>query len=128
MNTLRTRTLPLLASVAVCAALSWGAIYASWFAIWTFHSVPAMRVCEAAATLFLTPARCIFEWLGGDQTTQFFEPVPYSGTNGLVLGIILYSLLRGYWRLRGKKPQPINRANGHPTAKSAPVEVEKGGA
>jgi hypothetical protein len=81
-------------------ALSWVSIYAFWFAVWTFHSVPAARACDALGSFILFPAKSVFELVGGDQTAIFFDPTSYSGTNGLILGILFYCLFRAVlsWR------------------------------
>lgn len=97
VKTLLTRTLPLLLCIAVGAVLSWVSIYAFLFAVWVFHSVPAVRACEAVGSVILWPGKCIFDWLGGDQSAVFFDPVSLSGTNGLILGILFYCGFRGIW-------------------------------
>ncbi len=94
MKTFLTRTLPLLLCIAAGTALSWVSIYAFWFAVWTFHSVPAARACDALGSFLLLPAKWIFELLGGDQSSIFFDPSSYSGTNGLILGLLLYTAFR----------------------------------
>ena len=97
VKTFQTRTLPLLSSIALGTALSWASIYAFWFAIWTFHSVPIARACDLVADFILIPATWIFEWLGGDQTTMFTDSTSFAGTNGLILGILFYSIFRAWW-------------------------------
>ncbi len=77
--------------------MSWVAVYSFWFAVWIFHSVPAARACAALGSFILLPAKWFFERMGGDQTTMFFDPTSYFGTNGLVLGIVFYSVFRGFW-------------------------------
>lgn len=77
--------------------MSWVSVYAWWFAVWTFHSVPAARACDAIGSSLLFPARWIFELMGADQSAIFFDPISFSGTNGLILGILLYSLFRALW-------------------------------
>ena len=94
MKTFLTRTLPLLLCIAVGTALSWASIYAFWFAVWIFHSVPAARACDAVGSFILLPAKWVFELLGGDQSSIFFDPNSYSGTNGLIVGILLYCAFR----------------------------------
>ncbi len=103
MKTFLTRALPLLLCIAVGAALSWSSVYAFWFAARTLHSVPALRACDAVGSILLLPAKYIFELLGGDQTTIFFVPTAYWGTNGLVLGILFYCVFRGVLRGREAK-------------------------
>lgn len=97
VKTFLTRTLPLLLCIATGALLSWVSIYAFWFAVWTFHSVPAARVCAAVGDFLLFPARWISEATGGDQTAVFYDPISFSGTNGLVLGILFYCVFRAIW-------------------------------
>lgn len=100
MKTFLTRTLPLLLCIAVGTVLSWVSIYAFWFAVWIFHSVPAARAADAIGSVILFPARWIFELAGADQSSIFYDPNSFSGTNGLVVGIILYCIFRGVlaWR------------------------------
>ena len=113
MKTFLTRTLPLLLCIVAGTALSWFSIYAFWFAVWTFHSVPAARACDAVGGFLLLPARYVFEWMGGDQTTIFFDPTSYSETNGLILGILFYSLFRAIWnrRTNAKSARPETTRN-----------------
>jgi hypothetical protein len=94
VKTFLTRTLPLLLCIAAGTALSWVSIYAFWFAVWTFHAISAARACDALGGFILLPAKWIFELLGGDQSAIFFDPISYSGTNGLILGILFYCLFR----------------------------------
>jgi hypothetical protein len=100
VKTLLTRTLPLLFCIALGTALSWVSIYAFWFAVWTAHSVPVAHSVGAVGDFILSPARWVFEWLGGDQTTIFYQPVSFSGTNGLILGIFFYCVFRAVWNRR----------------------------
>jgi hypothetical protein len=95
VKTLSGRIIPLLFCIAVGAVVSWVSIYAFWFAVWTFHSVAAARAADAVGAFILYPARWVFELLGGDQSTIFYDPISFSGTNGLILGILLYSGFRG---------------------------------
>jgi hypothetical protein len=101
VKTLRTRALPLLACILVGTALSWVSIYVFWFAIWTFHSVPVARGFDAVGSLLLLPARYVFAWAGGDQSTIFYQPIPFSGTNGLILGVLFYCVFRAVWMREG---------------------------
>ena len=78
--------------------LSWVSIYAFWFAVWTFHSVPAARACDAVGSFILTPARAVFRLAGADQTEIFFDPISFSGTNGLILGVLSYAAFRSIWK------------------------------
>ena len=105
MNTFLTRTLPLLLCILVGTVLSWVSIYIFFFAVWTFHSLPVARFADAAGNLLLFPARQIFAFLGGDQSTLFYDPISFSGTNGLIIGILLYVAFRAIWTRRenGKK-------------------------
>jgi hypothetical protein len=91
---LRFLTVPLLFCIEAGTALSWVSIYAFWFGVWTFHSVPAARACDALGSFLLLPAKWVFELVGGDQSSIFFDPVSYSGTNGLILGVGLYCAFR----------------------------------
>jgi hypothetical protein len=116
VKTLLTRTLPLLLCIVVGTALSWVSIYVFWFAVWTFHSVPVARAADAVGTVILTPARWVFELLGGDQSTIFFDPTSFSGTNGLILGILFYCVFRLLLTRRG----PRNQAEKKPAAPRQP--------
>jgi hypothetical protein len=91
---LRFLVVPLLFCIEAGMALSWVSIYAFWFGVWTFHSVPAARACDALGSAILLPAKWVFELVGGDQSSIYFDPVAYSGTNGLILGIVLYCAFR----------------------------------
>jgi hypothetical protein len=98
VKTFLNRTLPLLLCIVLGVALSWVSIYSFWFAVWTFHSVPAARFCDAVGSFILLPARWLFELVGGDQSSIFFDPISFSGTNGLILGILFYSVFRAVLR------------------------------
>jgi hypothetical protein len=94
VKTLLTRAVPLLLCIFFGAVVSWVSFYAFWFGVWTFHTVPAARACDALGRFILWPARHLFATLGGDQSTIFADPISFSGTNGLILGIVLYSIFR----------------------------------
>ena len=96
----RSLAVPLLFCIEVGTALSWVSLYAFWFGVWTFHSVPAARACDALGSFILLPAKWVFVLAGGDQTAKFFDPISYFGTNGLILGILLYSAFRTILRRR----------------------------
>lgn len=85
----------------VGTGLSWVSIYIFYFAA-CFHSVPVLRACDALGAFLLTPARYIFEALGADQSTMFYQPNSFAGTNGLILGILLYTFFRAIWSHREK--------------------------
>ncbi len=108
VKTFLTRTLPLLLCIAFGTALSWVSVYAFWFAVWTFHSVPVARAADAVGSFILFPARWVYELSGGDQSSIFFDPTSFSGTNGLIVGMIFYSLFRAVVRRReaGNRPDP----------------------
>lgn len=110
MKTLLTRILPLLLCILVGAAASWVSVYAFWFAVWTFHSVAAARACDALGAALLTPATLVFRWMGADQSAIFFDPISFSGTNGLILGVALYSIYRTVRKRRenGKNMAPAD--------------------
>jgi len=95
VKTLSGRIIPLLLCIVVGTVVSWVSIYAFWFAVWTFHSVAAARAADAVGSFILYPGRWIFELLGGDQSAIFYDPISFSGTNGLVVGIVLYCVFRG---------------------------------
>jgi len=100
VKTFLTRTLPLLLCIAAGTVVSWVSIYAFWFAVWTFHSVPAARFCDAVGSFLLQPTHWIYELIGGDQSTIFVDPQSFSETNGVILGIVLYCLFRFVWNRR----------------------------
>ncbi len=89
--------------------MSWVSIYAFWFGVWIFHTVPAARASDAVGKILLLPARSVFAALGGDQTAIFYDPVSFAGTNGLILGVFVYCLFRAF---------PMGRVNG----RTAPVK------
>ncbi len=105
----RHRCVPLLLCIEIGAAISWVSIYSFWFAIWTFHSVPAARAFDAVGSILLSPARWTFEGLGGDQSAIFFDPESFAGTNGLILGILIYGFFRAT-----RRPHRAEGANGSP--------------
>ncbi len=74
MKTLLNRVLPLSLCILVGMAVSWVSIYAFWFGVWTFHTVPAARFCDALGNFILLPAHWFFELVGGDQSTIFVDP------------------------------------------------------
>jgi hypothetical protein len=112
LKTLRTRILPLLFCIAVGTALSWVCIYAFWFAVWTFHSVPIARACDGVGQLILTPGKWVYQLLGGDQSTIFLDPTSFSGTNGLILGILFYSVFRAVLSRRVPEATPAQKPAG----------------
>ncbi len=99
VKTFLTRTLPLILCIIAGTALSWVSIYAFWFAPF-FHSVAIVRACDAVGGIFLLPTRWVFEAMGQDQSAIFFDPKSYAGTNGLILGVLFYSVFRAIWRRR----------------------------
>ena len=80
--------------------LSWVSIYAFFFAARMFHSVPAVRGCDAVGSFILLPARWVFKLMGADQSAIFFDPISFSGTNGLILGVLFYC---GFWVIRRRR-------------------------
>jgi hypothetical protein len=124
VKTFSDRILVLVICVAGAMVLSWVAIYAFWFAAWTFHSVPVIRFAEAIGDAFLTPAQWIFNYMGGDQTTIFDEPVRFAMFNGAATGIPLYFALRivGLWREALAQHAPI------PKSEQRRVEAKVGSA
>ena len=93
--------------------VSWVSIYAFWFAVWTFHNVAAARAADAVGSFILYPGRWIFELLGGDQSAIFYDPISFSGTNGLVVGIVLYCVFRAGVRRRENGKTVEGTANGN---------------
>jgi hypothetical protein len=81
-------------------AVSWCSIYAFWFGVWTFHTVPAARFCDAVGNFILQPAHWVFNLLGGDQSTLFLDPISFSETNGVIIGVLLYSIYRTILKYR----------------------------
>ena len=82
--------------VAVFCCLSWMAVYAFWFGVWLFDSVPAARACDAIGKVFLLPAWC-FLWLAGgfnNPQAPLFDPVQYAMTNGALAGTVAYACCR----------------------------------
>jgi hypothetical protein len=96
VKTFLNRILPLLLFIAAGMVLSWLSIYAFWFGVWTFHTVPAARFCDAVGSVILRPAHWVFEFLGGDQSTIFVDPKSFSETNGLIIGVFFYSIFRAF--------------------------------
>ena len=120
MKTFQTRAIPLLLGIALGMAISWVSIYLFWFAIWTFHSVPMARFIAGIGTVILFPAQWITEFTGGDQSTVLYDPVSYAGTNGLVIGIILYCIFRA-WLKRHERAKEMHQAAAAPRRVEARV-------
>ena len=87
-------------------AVSWVSIYAFWFGVWMFHTVPAARFCDALGQFILQPAHWVFELLGGDQSTIFVDPKSFSETNGLIIGVLMYCIFRSIVKHREATPSP----------------------
>ena len=119
MKTFLTRTLPLILSIALGTAMSWASMYMFLFAVWMFHSAPAVRAATAVGDFLLLPGRWTFEAIGGDQTTQFYTPEAFAGTNGLLLGIIFYCIFRAIlnYRTSGQAVPQENAAGQRQVAK-----------
>jgi hypothetical protein len=92
----------------VGTAISWASIYAFWFGVWTFHSVPAARLCDSVGNFILQPAHWFSEFMGGDQSTIFVDPTSFSGTNGLIIGLLFYGIFRAIMNHR-EAAKPIRR-------------------
>jgi hypothetical protein len=120
VKTFLTRTLPLLLCIIVGTALSWVSIYAFWFAVWTFHSVPIARAADAVGGFILLPAHWVFELLGGDQSAIFMDPTSFSGTNGLIVGIVLYCGFRAVLSRR-EAGKPVSQESSEPRRIAAKV-------
>jgi len=110
VKTLLNRIIPLLLSIAAGSVISWVSIYSFWFAVWTFHSLPVARAADAVGSFILYPGRWVFEAVGGDQSTIFYDAIPFAGTNGLILGILLYCVYRAVAKGRaGRKAVAVER-------------------
>jgi len=57
VKTFLTRILPLLLCIAAGNALSWCSMYAFWFAIAWFHSLPVARALDAVGMVILLPGQ-----------------------------------------------------------------------
>lgn len=99
----RSHSVPVIFCVELGTSVSWVSIYMFCFAVWVFHSVPAVRACEAMGNFLLLPARGIFELTGADQSAIFFDPISFAGTNGLILGLLFYAAFRMIWNRRESK-------------------------
>jgi hypothetical protein len=102
-------------------AVSWVSIYAFWFGVWTFHTVPAARFCDALGNFILLPAHWFFELVGGDQSTIFVDPKSFSEINGLIIGVFMYCIFRGIMKYKGAA-QPAQR----PPAETQRIEAKVG--
>lgn len=88
----------LLAFIGVAFILSWFSVFAFWYAAFAFHSVPAIRFCEAVGSIILIPVRIIF-WAFGDffdQTAPLTDPKSYAALNAVLLGTLIYSCCRRF--------------------------------
>ncbi len=86
----------LLAFIFAAFVLSWAAVYSFWYAPRLFHSVEAVRACDAIGAVILTPVRTAF-WCFGDifdQSPVLSDPVSYAGLNGVLLGSVVYFCCR----------------------------------
>jgi hypothetical protein len=117
VKTLLHRVLPLLFCILVGMVVSWVSIYAFWFGVWTFHTVPAARFCDAVGNFILQPAHLVFNLMGGDQSTLFLDPTSFSETNGLIIGVILYTIYRQILKHR-QVPVPLE----HPPKETQRIE------
>jgi len=82
----------LLTCIFVSFVLSWGAIYSYWFSARIFHTVRAVRVCDAIGSVILAPVRVAF-WCCGDlfdQSAPLSDPISYVAVNAVLLGTIVY--------------------------------------
>lgn len=96
----------LLAPCVVFAfVLSYLSFYSYWYAALLFHSMPAVRACNAAGAVVLFPAHAVFFCFGGlfDQSTPDSDPMNYVMINAVLLGFLFYTCLRPVV-FRGKKP------------------------
>jgi hypothetical protein len=96
----------LLPCIAFAFVLSYLAYYSYFFAALLFHSVPAVRECEAVSAVVLFPSHFIFTRLGGlfDQSTPDSDPIYYLLINAVLVGSLFYACLRPLI-FRGKKPE-----------------------
>ncbi len=100
MKTFLNRVIPLLLSITLGMALSWVSIYAFWFGVWTFHTLPAARAFDAVGSFILQPAHWIYQLAGVDQSSIFLDPSLFAKINGLIIGVIIYSVFRAFMRHR----------------------------
>jgi hypothetical protein len=93
----------LLAFIFTAFVLSWFSVFAFWFAAYAFHSVPAVRLCEAIGSVILLPVRVVFQAFSGffDQTAPLTDPTSYAALNGVLLGALAYGCCRRF--LFGKR-------------------------
>jgi hypothetical protein len=86
----------LLTFILVAYGLSWLSVYAFWLAAYAFHSVPAVRFCEALGSILLLPVRTLF-WACGDlfdQSAPLSDPTSYAAMNAVLLGSFSYACCR----------------------------------
>ncbi len=56
-------------------------------------------------SFLLLPGKWVFELFGVDPSDIFYNPISHSGTNGLILGVALYSVFSAVSnRLEAGKP------------------------
>jgi hypothetical protein len=87
--------------------VSWASIYAFWFGVWIFHTVPAARACDIVGKILLFPARSVSAALRLDQMEIFYDPISFAGTNGLILGVFAYCLFRAFYTGRASRRRAI---------------------
>ena len=94
----------LLPCVVLTFVLSYVSFYSYSLAPRVFHSVPAVRACDAAGYVVLFPAHLLLSSFGGifDQSTPDSNPMNYIMTNAVLLGILFYACLRPVF-FRGEK-------------------------
>jgi hypothetical protein len=88
----------LLAFILVSYGLSWFAVYGYWISAFTFHSVSAVRICEAVGAVILLPVRVVF-WTFSDlfdQSAPLSDPTSYAAVNAVLLGAFLYVCCRAF--------------------------------
>lgn len=84
------------AFMAVSFVLSWCAVYSFWWAARLFHSVQAVRICDALGSVVLVPVRVLF-WLASDfvdQSMPLTDPLQYAIINAVLTGILAYGCCR----------------------------------
>ena len=87
---------PMVLCIVFASVLSYFAFYSFWFSARWFHSVPVVRVCDKVGSIILLPARFVYFCSGRwtDQSLPLSDPLNYAITNGILLGTLIYSLMR----------------------------------
>lgn len=100
-----TYLLSLLLCITLGVIVSYLAFYSFWIGARWFHSVPVARVLDSVGSVLLFPARFVFYRGMGDHTAMLASPFIYVISNGTLLGILFYSIVRPFLVRKQRLPE-----------------------